>query len=126
MRNAAGVLADLLRGDLRGAAGRLRRIDWALVIPVGAGVGVALGALAGAVDWLLTNRPEPTAGAFGGLVCAAVVVAVRQVRTWRVPLGLLSAAVGVVSAWLFGLSANPVAERPRSSGWGPAPSASAP
>lgn len=110
VRSAAGVLADLLRADLRGAARHLRRIDWGLVVPVGAGVGVALGALAGAVDWLLTNRAEPTAGAFAGLVCAAVVVAVRQVRTWRVPLGLLSAAVAVVSAWLFGLSATPVAE----------------
>lgn len=110
VRGAAGVLASLLRGDPRGAARGLRRIDWALVIPVGAGVGVALGALAGAVDWLLTNRAEPTAGAFGGLVCAAVVVAVRQVRTWRVRLGLLSAAVAVVSAWIFGLSATPVAE----------------
>ncbi len=110
VRSAAGVLADLLRADPRGAARHLRRIDWGLVVPVGAGVGVALGALASAVDWLLTNRAEPTAGAFGGLVCAAVVVAVRQVRTWRVPLGLLSAAVAVVSAWLFGLSATPVAE----------------
>lgn len=110
VRSAAGVLADLLRADPRGAARHLRRIDWGLVVPVGAGVGVALGALASAVDWLLTNRAEPTAGAFGGLVCAAVLVAVRQVRTWRVPLGLLSAAVAVVSAWLFGLSATPVAE----------------
>ena len=110
VKNVAGACAGLLRGDPRGAARRLRRIDWALVIPVGAGVGVALGALAGAVDWLLTNRPEPTAGAFGGLVCAAVVVAVGQVRSWRVALGLLAGGVAVAGAWLFGLSATPVAE----------------
>ena len=110
VRNVAGVLARLLRGDPRGAAGRLRRIDWALVAPVAAGAVVALAALARAVDWLLTNRPEPTAGAFGGLVCAAVLVAARQVRAWRVSRGLLTVAVATLGAWLFGLSATPVAE----------------
>lgn len=110
VRSVAGALAHLLRGDPRGAAGRLRRIDWALVAPVAAGAVVALAALARAVDWLLTNRPEPTAGAFGGLVCAALLVAARQVRAWRVSLGLLTAAVAVLCAWLFGLSATPVAE----------------
>lgn len=110
LRGAARVAASLLRGEVRGAARGFRRIDWALVIPVGAGVGLALGVLAGAVDWLLTNRAEPIAGAFGGLVCAAVVVAVRAVKSWRVPLGLWSAAIAAGSAWLFGLSATPVAE----------------
>ena len=110
VRNVAGALASLLRGDPRVAARQSRQVDWRLVIPVGVGAGVALGALAGAVDWLLTNRAEPTAGAFGGLVCAAVLVAARQVRAWRVPLGLASIVVAVVSAWLFGLSATPVAE----------------
>lgn len=110
VRSVAGALAHLLRGDPRGAAERLRRIDWALVAPVAAGAVVALAALARAVDWLLTNRPEPTAGAFGGLVCAAVLVAARQVRAWRVSRGLLTVAVATLGAWVFGLSATPVAE----------------
>ncbi|MYI55520.1 MAG: DUF368 domain-containing protein [Acidimicrobiia bacterium] len=110
VRNVAGALARLLRGDPRGAMRRLRRIDWALVAPVAAGAAVALAALARAVDWLLTNRPEPTAGAFWGLVCAAVLVAAGQVRAWRVSLGLLTVAVATLGAWLFGLSATPVAE----------------
>jgi len=110
VRSVAGALARLLRGDPRGAARRLRRIDWALVLPVAAGAGVALAALARAVDWLLTNRPESTAGAFWGLVCTAVLVAAGQVRAWRVSLGLLTAAVATLGAWLFGLSAAPVAD----------------
>ena len=109
VRNVAGAVAALLRGDVRGAAGRLRRVEWALVLPIAAGVLVAVGALAGAVDWLLTNRAESTAGAFGGLVCAAIVVAVRQVRNWRIALAVPAVAVAVVSGWLFGLSATPVA-----------------
>lgn len=108
--SVAGALARLLRGDPRGTVGRLRRIDWALVAPVAAGAIVALAALARAVDWLLTNRPEATAGAFGGLVCAAVLVAARQVRAWRLSLGVLTVAVATLGAWLFGLSATPVAE----------------
>ena len=110
LRGVALSSARLLRGDPRGAAQQARRIDWALALPVAAGAAVALGALAGAVDWLLRNRPEPTAGAFGGLVCAAVLVAAGQVRSWRVSLGLLTAAVATLGAWLFGLSAAPVAE----------------
>ncbi len=104
----AGVLTGVLRGDFREAREQLRRIDWRLVIPLGAGVGVALGVLAGVVDWLLTNRAEATAGAFAGLVCAAVVAAVRQVHRWRWPLAALALAVGAACGWGFGLVAEPV------------------
>ncbi|MCE2531776.1 MAG: DUF368 domain-containing protein [Acidimicrobiia bacterium] len=110
LRSAAGAVAGLLRGDLRGAAGQLRRIDWRLVIPVAAGVGVALGALAGVIDWLLDNRAEATAGAFAGLVCAAVLAAARQVRAWRVPLAALALATGAAGGWVFGLTAEPIAD----------------
>ena len=110
VRSIAGVLARALRGDRRGAAGNLRRIDWPLVLPVAAGAAVALATLASGIDWLLRHRPEPTAGAFGGLVCAAVVVAVRQVRTWRVAWAVLAVTAAVAGGWIFGLSATPIAE----------------
>ena len=110
VRSAAAAVSSLIRGDVRGAARHLRRIDWRLVIPVGTGIGVALGVLAGAVDWLLTNRAEATAGAFAGLVCAAVIAAARQVRGRRPALAALSLAVAVAGGWVFGLTAEPVAE----------------
>ena len=110
VRTVARALGSALQGDLRGAAGHLRRMDWVLVLPVGAGAGVALATLASGIDWLLTHRPESTAGAFAGLVCAAVVVAARQVRHWRVPLVMACAIVAVAGGWIFGLSATPIAE----------------
>ena len=110
VRTAAEVLGSALRGDLRGAAGHLRRIDWVLVASIGAGAGIALATLASGIDWLLTHRPESTAGAFAGLVCAAVLVAARQVRAWRATLIALCAVVAVAGGWIFGLSATPIAE----------------
>lgn len=110
VRCVAGALGCVLRGDVPGGARRLRLLDWALVLPIAAGAVVALAALAGAIDWLLENRAEPVAGAFAGLVCAAVLVAARQVRAWRLGLFALCAAVGGAGGWAFGLSATPVAE----------------
>lgn len=110
VRTLADVLTGLLRGDLPGAAERIRRIEWALVVPVAVGAVVAVSGLAGAIDWLLAHRAESTAGAFAGLVLAAVVVATRQVRTWRPGLVVLGAAVAAGGGWGFGLSATPIAE----------------
>ena len=110
VRAVADAAGRAFRGDLSGAAARIREIDWPLVIPVAAGAAVALGTLARGIDWLLEHRAESTAGAFAGLVAAAVLVAARQVPTWRLGLLVLGASVGGVSGWVFGLSAAPLAE----------------
>lgn len=110
VHRVAGALHRVLRGDLQGAWRHLRGVEWALVVPVAAGAAAALVALSGAVDWLLTFRAEAMAGAFCGLVCAAVVVATRQVRPWNPVLGTVCVATAVASGWLFGLSASPVPE----------------
>ena len=110
VQRVAGALHRVVRGDLRGAWRHVRGVEWALVVPVAAGAAAALVALSGAVDWLLTFRAEAVAGAFCGLVCAAVVVATRQVRPWSPTLGTVCVATAVASGWLFGLSATPVSE----------------
>ncbi len=110
VRSVAGAASCIPRGDRRGAATHIRRIDWTLVVPVAAGALVALGTLARAVDWLLEHRAEPTAGAFAGLVLAAVVVAARQVSPWRISRVMLCAGTAGLSGWIFGLSATPVAQ----------------
>lgn len=110
VRGVAGAAGSTLRGDLRSAAIHLRRIDWALAIPIVAGALVALGTLARAIDWLLEHRAESTAGAFAGLVGAAVVVAARTVRPWRITRIALCLGIAGGSGWLFGLSATPIAE----------------
>ena len=116
VRCVAGALGRVLRGDVRGAARRLRLLDWALVGPIAAGAVVAPAALASAIDWLLENRAEAVAGAFAGLVCAAVLVGARQVRAWRLGLFALCVAVGGASGWIFGLSATPIAD-PAPAAW---------
>jgi putative membrane protein len=110
LRCLADAAGCVLRGDLRGAAPQLRRIDLPLVIPVAAGALVALATLARAIDWLLEHRAEPTAGAFVGLVIAAIVVAARRIRPWRWSGAALCVATAGVSGWVFGLSATPVAD----------------
>ena len=110
VRAVAGAAGSALRGDRRSASVHFRRIDWALALPIVAGALVALGTLASAIDWLLEHRAESTAGAFAGLVGAAVLVAARAVRPWRISRIGLCAAVAGVSGWIFGLSATPIAE----------------
>ncbi|WP_216215375.1 DUF368 domain-containing protein [Amycolatopsis aidingensis] len=120
--DAAGELLSALRllfGDLakgKGTArGRtaLRGIDWALVLPVLAGMAVALVLAAKLLAPILENHPEHALGAFGGMILASIIVPLRAMGA--APRGLdylLMLLAAVACAVLTGLPAGEIADPP--------------
>ncbi|MEM7093471.1 MAG: DUF368 domain-containing protein [Actinomycetota bacterium] len=112
VRTGARSLAKLLRGNIGGFFEQLRSIEWSLLIPLLAGVGMAVIALSSVIDRLLVDEPEAMAGLFFGLVVASILVAwqlVEQRDTFRLVIVAVSA---VVAFFVLGLQSGVVVSPP--------------
>ena len=108
VRTGAGALGAMLRLDLTATRRRLRAVEWSFLIPLLAGILVAVVTLAHLIGSLLETRPVETAAAFFGLVAASIVVAWGLVRR-RTPQRLaLLAVVAVAAFFLLGLRSGTV------------------
>ena len=110
VRSAAKAPLPLIRGDLREARAALGSLDLGFLVPLGIGIVVAVGSLAGVIETQLHDNPEEMAGLFFGLVAASIVVSLRLIsRPTAVHYGLM-AAVGAVLFALLGFQSGPVAD----------------
>ena len=110
IRDAARALGTLLKGDVGGFWARLKELDFLFLLPLGAGMGVAVIALASVIETQLHDNPENMAGLFFGLVAASVIVALGLL-TKRTPQGwILMAVVAVVVFLLLGFQQGPIAD----------------
>lgn len=98
----AGAAVRLLRGDIRGAGGMLRKVEWRFIASLGAGAVMSVAALARAIEWLLAEQPVRTAAVFFGLMAGALAAAVGLFRRPTVAHLSLAAATGAVAFWGFG------------------------
>lgn len=76
----ASALGRLLKADVRGFASRLREVEWGFLLPLLAGIGVAVITLAHVIETALENHPVPMGALFFGLVGGSVVVAWRMIE----------------------------------------------
>ncbi len=74
IQTAALVVADVVRLRWRDAADRFRSVEWRLIVPLFAGILVAVLTLAQAIAFLLDNYAIETEAAFFGLVLASISV----------------------------------------------------
>lgn len=102
------ALGSLVRFDVRGFIARLRALDWAFLIPLLAGIGVAVVALAGVIDHLLETQPVRMAALFFGLVGGSVVVATRLVQGWDAGKVAITAVTAVIAFLVLGQRSGPV------------------
>lgn len=93
IRQATGVLVSLAAGRPRAAIAALRRLDWALLVPLLTGIVLAVLALASAVEHLLETVPVRMGGLFLGLVLGSVIVAFGMIR--KVRPGVLA----IIAVW---------------------------
>jgi putative membrane protein len=111
-----GVGARALGGAAKLDLGAFRRhlleIEWAFLLPLGAGILTAIALLSSLIERLLHERPEDMAGLFFGLVLGSIVIA------WKIHgdrsmahLGIM-VAVGAIAFALLGLQSGPVADPP--------------
>jgi putative membrane protein len=103
IREGSNAIGRLLKGDVDGVKEALRSVEWAFLLPLLVGIGLAVLALAGVIEHQLEANPEAMAGLFMGLVLGSVVVAwgLLEVRdAQRLLVGLL---VAVATFVLLGL-----------------------
>lgn len=75
VRQGAAALSRLVRADLSSFRQELVKVEWLFLLPLLAGILLAVVAAAGPISWLLDNRPRPTAGVFFGLIIGSIYVA---------------------------------------------------
>jgi putative membrane protein len=98
IRDAAAAPVALIRGDVPGMRERLRAVDWALVLPLGAGILTALIGGALIIEPLLERYPEQTRAVFFGLIAASVPLPWRRINA-RTRRSYIAAAVTAVLAF---------------------------
>ena len=112
VRNAAKTLLTFTKGDLRGAWAGFRSLDFGFLVPLGIGIVVAVGSLAGAIETQLHDNPEEMAGLFFGLVAASIVVSRRLINRPTAGHYGLMAGVGAVVFVVLGYQSGPVYDPP--------------
>jgi len=110
IRDGARALGTLLKGDFRGFWQKLLAIDLGFIVPLLAGIGLAVVSLAGVIQTQLHDNPENMAGLFFGLVTASVIVAFRLIHNRGAANMAILAVVAVVVFGLLGFQNGPVAD----------------
>ncbi|WP_151526433.1 DUF368 domain-containing protein [Serinicoccus kebangsaanensis] len=89
------------RGRVGGAVAELRRTDWWLLVPVVAGMGLAVLTMAGVMSSFVTTTPEHARGLFLGMVAMSVLVPLRMLpeRRRSVLLEVVLVVGAAVLAW---------------------------
>lgn len=94
IRAASSALGNALELDREGATDWFRKVEWSFVLPLVAGILLAVLTLASVLETLLEDHPIQMSALFFGLIAGSVVVVWRMIR---VPdAGKL--AIAVVSA----------------------------
>jgi putative membrane protein len=100
----AGIDRHLLTALLRGRFVEvLDRANAGFLVPLLAGIFIAIVTLAKGIIWLLEHHPVPVWGALTGLIAASLVVVARLVKVWNPGTGvalLAGAAAGYTVALL--------------------------
>ena len=110
IRDGARALGTLLKGNLSGFWERIRAVDWVFLIPLLAGILLAVVSLASLIETQLHDNPEEMAGLFFGLVIASSVVAWRLLKEWGWPRLALMAVVAIAVYAILGLQSGPVSD----------------
>ncbi len=92
VRAGSSALGSFLRLDFSGGVEWLRKVDWLFILPLGAGIGLAIITLAHLLERLLHDHAVLMAALFLGLVAGSAVVAwklltVRDIRRVAVIAG---------------------------------------
>ena len=108
VRQGARGLGQLARGRPAGMVAELRRVDWWFMVPLLAGVGLAVVSLAGLISHFLETEPIRTAGVFFGLVVGSLLTTVGLVRPWQVRHVAAAIAVAIITFLVLGLGSGQI------------------
>ena len=103
VRAGSSALGHLIKGDIGGFSDWFRRVEWGFILPLGAGILLAIVSLAALLEELLLNEPVIMAATFLGLVAGSVVVATRLIRTPEPRHAVIALVAGAVVFVVLGL-----------------------
>ncbi|NBB85433.1 MAG: DUF368 domain-containing protein [Bacteroidetes bacterium] len=109
---SGGVAALLKIGrlDAQGAWEGLKAVDWALVVPLAAGIGTALLVGARFIPGLMEAYPQESRGLFFGLIAGSLIIPWARISTPAARHVLLAIVAAVVAFGLVGLPPREIAD----------------
>ncbi len=110
IRDGARGLASLARGRVGTGVAEVRQVDWALLVPLLAGIGVAVFSLASVLEHLLEEQPVRLGALFLGLVAGTVVVAWQLLRHPDRTTAVLMIVSAIILFVALGLRSETTAE----------------
>lgn len=110
IRQGARALGQLARLRPSAFVAELKRVDWWFLVPLLAGIGIALVSLAGVISHFLEEEPIRTAGVFFGLVAGSLVTTVSMVKRWDATHLGVAAGVAIVAFAGLGLGSGQVTD----------------
>ena len=106
IRTGAGALGALVRGRFADASERTKAVEWRFLLPLLAGIGLAIVSLAALIEHFLQEQPTNTAAVFFGLVVASIVVAWPMVAQWDQSRFTTAAGVAAAAFLILGLRSS--------------------
>jgi putative membrane protein len=103
VRAASSMLGHALEFDREGAMGWLRRVEWTFVLPLVAGILLAVLTLAGVLETLLEDHPIQMSALFFGLIVGSVFVVWRMIRSPDRTKIVLAVVAAVLTFVLLGV-----------------------
>jgi putative membrane protein len=110
VRAGSSALGAFLRLDFSGGVAWLRRIDWAFILPLGAGIGLAVITLAHLLERLLHDHAVLMAALFLGLVAGSAVIAWKLLTVRDMRRVAIIAGVALTVFVLLGLNESTSSE----------------
>jgi putative membrane protein len=103
IREGSSALGSLLKADGKAFREHFTRVEWELLIPLLAGILIAVVTLSQLLEHQLETNPTIMAGAFLGLVVGSVVIAWRLIRNPEPRHFAIALIVGLALFLLLGL-----------------------
>jgi putative membrane protein len=110
LRTGTRALVALGKANPRGSWAEVQRLDLSFLLPLLAGILVAIGTLAGVIEHQLNQNPEEMAGLFLGLVIGSIIIAWKMFPTSGRSYLLVAIGTGAVLFVLLGFRSGPVTD----------------
>jgi len=93
-------LSLAIRGNIPAATAAFRNIHWTTLIPVLAGIAIAIAAFSKIITSMMEDKPGPTYALFFGLILASAWTPFAKMTAVR-PKHILTAIIAAAAAWLL-------------------------